>query len=313
MKKTKNVCVVVLGDIWRSPRMQYHALSLADHGCKVDMVGYSESAPSDNIKLTPLIRYHYLIPYPVLPLPRTLNYIFKTLWQSFTLLFVLVMNNTPDTVIVQNPPAVPSLLICWFYTLLARANLIIDWHNYAHTIMALSVGPTNVLVKLTKEIEHFIGKRANVNFCVTKAMRKDLEERWSIKGVTLYDRPPDKFRTISLEEKHTIWSKLGAEYPDLLDKDGGTVFTVADKGGDVSWRRGRPGLLLSSTSWTEDEDFSILFQALQEYEDTVETQSAVFPSLICIITGKGPLKDYYCEKNCFMQMEARESTYTLVR
>lgn len=34
------VQVVVLGDIGRSPRMQYHALSIAKHGGLVDLVGY---------------------------------------------------------------------------------------------------------------------------------------------------------------------------------------------------------------------------------------------------------------------------------
>ena len=41
MSKTKkHVCVVVLGDIGRSPRMQYHSLSLAKQGWRVDIVGY---------------------------------------------------------------------------------------------------------------------------------------------------------------------------------------------------------------------------------------------------------------------------------
>jgi len=35
-----SVQVVVLGDIGRSPRMQYHALSIAKHGGRVDLVGY---------------------------------------------------------------------------------------------------------------------------------------------------------------------------------------------------------------------------------------------------------------------------------
>lgn len=34
------VCVVVLGDVGRSPRMQYHALALARHGHEVALLGY---------------------------------------------------------------------------------------------------------------------------------------------------------------------------------------------------------------------------------------------------------------------------------
>lgn len=35
------VQVVVMGDIGRSPRMQYHALSLVEAGCQVDLIGYA--------------------------------------------------------------------------------------------------------------------------------------------------------------------------------------------------------------------------------------------------------------------------------
>lgn len=35
-----SVQVLVLGDIGRSPRMQYHAISIAKHGGHVDLIGY---------------------------------------------------------------------------------------------------------------------------------------------------------------------------------------------------------------------------------------------------------------------------------
>lgn len=55
-RKEKKVCLVVLGDIGRSPRMQYHGLSLAQEGFQVTFVGYCQSAPikylrsSENVK-----------------------------------------------------------------------------------------------------------------------------------------------------------------------------------------------------------------------------------------------------------------------
>jgi len=39
-KQGRSVQVVVLGDIGRSPRMQYHALSIAKHGGRVFLIGY---------------------------------------------------------------------------------------------------------------------------------------------------------------------------------------------------------------------------------------------------------------------------------
>lgn len=38
--KNRHVCVLVLGDIGRSPRMQYHAISLGKHGYNVSFVGF---------------------------------------------------------------------------------------------------------------------------------------------------------------------------------------------------------------------------------------------------------------------------------
>ncbi len=39
LEHLKHVCVVVLGPIGRSPRMQYHAESLARRGVKVTLIG----------------------------------------------------------------------------------------------------------------------------------------------------------------------------------------------------------------------------------------------------------------------------------
>ncbi len=55
----------------------------------------------------------------------------------------------------------------------------------------------------------------------------------------------------------------------------------------------RPGLLISSTSWTEDEDFSTLLRALDDYETAKKAEPDDFPNLVCAITGKGPLKEHY--------------------
>lgn len=38
---TRIVSVVVLGDIGRSPRMQYHTIAMAQFGFEVDLVGFA--------------------------------------------------------------------------------------------------------------------------------------------------------------------------------------------------------------------------------------------------------------------------------
>jgi beta-1,4-mannosyltransferase len=44
-EKRVSVQVLVLGDIGRSPRMTYHALSIAKHGGRVDLIGYLGKHP----------------------------------------------------------------------------------------------------------------------------------------------------------------------------------------------------------------------------------------------------------------------------
>jgi len=65
-KSGNNVCVLVLGDIGRSPRMQYHAISFAREGFTVDIVGYPGSPPMREIGENARVRVHYLRPPPEL-------------------------------------------------------------------------------------------------------------------------------------------------------------------------------------------------------------------------------------------------------
>lgn len=53
----KNATLVVIGDIGRSPRMCYHAKSLADKNYRVQIVGYTDSAIHQCIQQHPCIRY----------------------------------------------------------------------------------------------------------------------------------------------------------------------------------------------------------------------------------------------------------------
>lgn len=194
----------------------------------------------------------------------------KVIWQVLTLFIALLFTYFPDFVLVQNPPAVPALGVCYVYSKIFRSKFIIDWHNYAYSILALSLGTEHTLVKLSKRFEFYFGKKADGNLCVTKAMKEDLG-KLSISAVTFYDRPPDIFKEISNKDKHKLYLALGLEHPLFLDdcKIGETVFTRVTDGNEVILKDDRPALVISSTSWTEDEDFSILLSALEGIQDSV--------------------------------------------
>lgn len=177
--KKKRVCIVVLGDIGRSPRMQYHAKSLLSEGFDVDIICYSDTEPIEEIKN--YANFKVLSKTPELNFSRTLNYIFKTLWQTLALLIALLSIQKPKYLLCQNPPAIPTLSVCYIYCLLMRVKFIIDWHNYAHTIMGLTHSPQSMLVKFAKSIEILFGQKSHANFCVTKAMKENLIQQYRIR------------------------------------------------------------------------------------------------------------------------------------
>ncbi|KAL5238002.1 hypothetical protein ACI65C_005412 [Semiaphis heraclei] len=274
----KRVCVVVLGDIGRSPRMQYHAQSLIRQGFDVDIVGYTDSPVLDDLKENATI-IGVRKPFPFDKyVPQKIAFLFKVVWQTLTLFWAILMKRKSDIVIVQNPPAIPTFAVCWFYCLIVHAKFIIDWHNYAYSVLGLTLGSDAPLVKLSLWYERTFGRLADFNLCVTKAMKDDLHKKWNIEATTLYDRPGPQFKTITLTEKH-----------NLLEKMNLNNFTELSETGMVRLKSNRPSLLVSSTSWTPDEDFSILLKALQKYDESDD----IYPKLICVITGRGPLKCHY--------------------
>ncbi|CAG4946334.1 unnamed protein product [Parnassius apollo] len=132
-------------------------------------------------------------------------------------------------------------------------------------------------------------------------MKQDLSENWDINATVLYDRPPHIFQPITLQEKHDWFLKLSQKYSEFsynseaenIENQMSTAFTIID-GNELKLRLDRPGLLFSSTSWTPDEDFSVLMEALQVYETAYDLTKKL-PKLICVITGKGPMKKHYID------------------
>ncbi|CAG2063076.1 unnamed protein product, partial [Timema podura] len=115
------------------------------------------------------------------------------------------------------------------------------------------------------------------------------------RAVTLYDRPSPQFRQVSVYETHDLLQRLSTQYTELRDLQNPTrtVLTELTPEGLPAFRTDRPGVVVSSTSWTQDEDFSILLAALEDYEEAKSAGSTSLPPLLCIITGKGPMKEHY--------------------
>ncbi|XP_045142058.1 chitobiosyldiphosphodolichol beta-mannosyltransferase isoform X2 [Echinops telfairi] len=205
-----------------------------------------------------------------------------------------------DYIFLQNPPGLPAIAVCWLTCCLFGGKLVVDWHNYGYSIMGLAHGPAHPLVLLAKWYEKLCGRLSHLNLCVTHTMREDLAQNWSIRAVAVHDRPASFFRETPLDQQHRLFVKMASVHPAFRPRastsdpaTGQSAFTERDaSSGLVTPRQGRPALLVSSTSWTEDEDFSILLDALEAYEQLIDGGESL-PALVCAITGKGPLKEHY--------------------
>ena len=93
-----------------------------------------------------------------------------------------------------------------------------------------------------------------------------------------------------------------------------TDFTTNGGSPSVQLRNDRPALLISSTSWTPDEDFSILLEALDRLQTLIDEtrNSKTFPKVLVLVTGKGPLKvEYLPLLNEFNKTHTSIKIYTL--
>uniref|UniRef100_A0AC34Q1Q3 Chitobiosyldiphosphodolichol beta-mannosyltransferase n=1 Tax=Panagrolaimus sp. JU765 TaxID=591449 RepID=A0AC34Q1Q3_9BILA len=324
----ENAIVIVLGDIGHSPRTCYHALSLAERNIPVELVGYMESVPHQKIMSNPLITIVPLWSPPrfMSKLPSILSLMIKCFWLSVVLPLTLFFRTSmlASVVMVQNPPGVPTLFFAWIASKLKRGHLIIDWHNYSSSMIRYNYklddqkekGFVKSIISLIAGLigffEGFFGRIARWNICVSNGMRDDLRRRWKVKAITTYDRP-QSWNILSFDEKkkHEFYMRL-LHHPDfnpflkreprsIFKYDYGevvesTLFSYLNVDGTCHLRLNRPLLLISSTSWTEEEDFGILLDALHKYDTVNIRNKCELPDFFVVITGKGPLKQFYLEK-----------------
>jgi beta-1,4-mannosyltransferase len=240
--------------------------------------------------------------------------------------FTLLMLQPYGVIIIQNPPCLPALIAAYMNSLFNRSTIVIDWHNLGYAMFAQRLGSDHLLVKLARNLEKVLCRLAHKHICVSEAMKDWLAQHFSVNAVVLYDRPAKIFSATSpsLKQRHCLLSSL--EYRDNIlfpsltkvaakgDPSGNQ--TADDTGvlsgelstcqtafenilssnnagvdGGLTLCNDRAKIVVSATSWTEDEDFSVLLEALQRLDLILLTSSsAENERVLVVVTGKGPLK-----------------------
>ncbi|KAJ3151674.1 mannosyltransferase [Geranomyces variabilis] len=318
----RRVLVLVLGDVGRSPRTQYHAVSLASAGFAVDLVGYPGTPPLPAVRNSPYIHLAY-VPAPAKlavvggGASRAARYLLAAVERSLRqmaqlLRLTLFELPAPEYILIQNPPAIPSLLLGQYLRLALGSKLIIDWHNYGFSIMALNLGARSPIVRMATLYEKNVGRFATAHICVSKAMARELRTRWRVRGsvTTMYDKSPSHFRRLSVPEIHEFTTRYSFSTAVLTlttttrpSPPARGLLTHLDASGRPQLTPTRPALIVSSTSWTEDEDFGILLDALVEYDREAEANAEKrVRDVVLVITGKGPLQAGYVDRIARLKM-----------
>ena len=156
---------------------------------------------------------------------------------------------------------------------------MIDWHNYGWTILANTKGRSHPFVALARAYEIALAQTApTANVTVTHAMARQLQASpYSVSApiLTLHDRPAALFQPLDTADpgaRRAVLARLSVLGADVAE----------------SVVKGHMRLLVSSTSWTPDEDFGLLLDALVAYASTSNRRPVV-----AVITGRGPQKAYY--------------------
>ncbi len=271
------------------PKSSQETLCLAD----VDVVGYPGSLPHRTVREQDHICWHYLRPLWFSRrrrLPRILfmgNSLLKVLSECLQLPWLLLfVTRKPDFVLVRNPPAIPTLLVALLVARFRGAKLVVDWRNFGYSVLSLRLGRRHPVVRLARWYERLMGRCADAHLCVSRAMQADLQENWGIPGAIVhYDRPVNFFVRTSLRARHDLFCRLrdAIAFPAVMYRP-----EAAE----------RPAILISPTSWTVDEDFSLLIDAVRQCEEMIRVREQAsghppFPHLLIFITGKGPRREHY--------------------
>ncbi|KAF7459012.1 chitobiosyldiphosphodolichol beta-mannosyltransferase-like [Cryptosporidium felis] len=244
---------------------------------RVFLVGYNESACGSAITKDKNIAHLWIKKSSVERFRETLPFwvflIFKVIEQSMRIFLALMSIPNLGGILLQVPPSIPAIPICLFISFLRGAPLIIDWHNYGHTLLVQTRGASpsfikrlylRILINSYKVLEFSLGRLSHSAFCVSKAMQEDLSSR-GIQATVVYDRPNSEFKFVkSISERHSVLFKYFGELgEEILDSTLTSEFRQNSKSGNKKKQdgsqklRGKIGKIPSSgVSWESKPTFT---------------------------------------------------------
>ena len=306
----KHAVILVLGDFGHSPRMQNHALSLLKKGHAVTAIAYENGSlmkkalrdfghgdgKASNLRFVGIstlpLRLTTTIRSRIRFVPSIVFFAVRVVLQFVQVLLCLLFETNGSSskvtdVMVQNPPCLPTFLACAAAKPLMKmlgkgeAKFTIDWHNLGYSIFSMQRkrGEKDALVRVMKAYEKYLLRYFDHHLTVTEKMKEHLVREWGVDAkrvAVVKDAPGEQFlrlnTTVTREKKRGFRKKTS----DVVN-------------------------VVSSTSWTPDEDFDVLLRAVVLYDAKAKEANAKrrtkhphrLPHLNILITGRGELRQSF--------------------
>ena len=117
--------------------------------------------------------------------------------------------------LVQNPPAFPTLAVTWFSLRRRGVRFVIDWHNLGYTLLQLRLGRWHPAVRLARWFERRDARRVDAQpVRVARRWRRFSRAGSACSNArVLYDRPASAFVPIERAERErfrqALFARLG--------------------------------------------------------------------------------------------------------
>ncbi|KAH1237474.1 UDP-glycosyltransferase TURAN [Glycine max] len=268
-RRRGRACVVVLGDIGRSPRMQYDALSLANQASlEVDIVAYGGSEPHTALLANPSIHIY-----------------------------------------VMNPPSVPTLVAVKWASWLRNSSFVIDWHNFGFEKHYGKMADASLCVTkaMLHELAQNWGINATVLYDLPPDMfhPSSLEERHKHKLFCRLNE--DLFQPLGVRDCVSNGTSLIASHRQnetlFTTEFGSNIYLKPNRPAlvvsSMSWTPDKDFAILLEAAVMYDrrvaaiigEDDSVDEEVM--WKEISDAKQCLYPRLLFIITGKGPEKEKY--------------------
>jgi beta-1,4-mannosyltransferase len=268
--------IVVLGDSDRRPRARLHALALAALG-EVDVVGLDGGGAHTSTPAESGVRVHHIGGSTP---GRTgtgrlaaFSAWFADRWLACRLALRLSRLQRPDVVLIQVPPARPTLAVSILIGRLRGSRVVVDWRNLAHTELAVGLGDGHRAVHALRRVERRWARRADAHLAASNALGAWLTREYGIKATVVHSRAPVPSPPAEAERRNAraaLGQVLGTDLHDTP-------------------------LVIAPTSWSPEDDFDLLIEALERAERTLAAAPAQAPTLdaksppalVVVLTGRG--------------------------